>query len=95
MCAQCCNRNRRPAVAATALPAGFLEIVSEGEKFITLTNIPPKPIPINQNRLDKLPEKVVWVQGRDHEKDFTDKALPADMVLQLKEGAGNVHIKKR
>ncbi len=64
----------------------------EGEKFITLTTHNAKADTINQNRLDKLPGKLYEFRA-EITKDFNDKALPADMVLQLKEGAQVMFIK--
>jgi ATP-dependent exoDNAse (exonuclease V), alpha subunit - helicase superfamily I member len=62
------------------------------ENYITLTTHNAKADAINQNQLQTLP-------GTLHEfeavitGDFNERALPADMVLQLKEGAQIMFIK--
>ncbi|MFT3826138.1 MAG: helix-turn-helix domain-containing protein [Chitinophagaceae bacterium] len=64
----------------------------ENDKFITLTTHNAKADTINQGQLDKLPGKLYEFKA-EISKEFNDKALPADMVLQLKEGAQVMFIK--
>jgi uncharacterized protein YpbB len=62
------------------------------ENYITLTTHNAKADAINQNQLHRLPgtmyEFEAVITG-----DFNERALPADMVLQLKEGAQVMFIK--
>ena len=63
-----------------------------GEKYITLTSHNYKAHSINEEKLRKLPGKLHSFKASIH-GDFSDKAYPADEVLQLKEGAQIMFIK--
>lgn len=67
------------------------EIQSQGE-VITLTTHNAKADTINRNKLEQLPGKVFNYRG-EISGEFPDRALPAEMVLQLKEGAQVMFIK--
>jgi hypothetical protein len=62
------------------------------EKFITLTTHNYKADAINAAELEKLSAKLYRFEGKI-EGDFSDKALPTDMILQLKEGAQVMFVK--
>ena len=66
--------------------------LSTGEKYITLTTHNRKADVINEAELKKLPGQLhtfpAEIQG-----EFSDKALPTDLNLQLKEGAQVMFIK--
>jgi GTPase SAR1 family protein len=62
------------------------------ENFITLTTHNAKADAINQNKLNKLAGKAFEFKG-EITGEFFEKALPADLVLQLKEGAQIMFIK--
>ncbi len=64
----------------------------KGEKYITLTSHNYKAQAINEEKLRKLPGKLYSFKA-SVEGDFSDKAFPADEVLQLKEGAQVMFIK--
>lgn len=63
-----------------------------GENYIILTTHNAKADTINQQQLNKLPGEVHEFQGLIT-KDFNEKALPAERMLQLKEGAQIMFIK--
>jgi PIF1-like helicase/Helix-turn-helix domain/Helicase len=65
---------------------------SKVEKYITLSTHNKKADFINAAELQKLPGKMVVFNGTI-EGDFSDKALPTEMNLQLKEGAQVMFIK--
>ena len=62
------------------------------EKYITLSTHNRKADAINDAELEKLPGKMFTFKG-DIKGEFSDKALPTDMNLQLKEGAQVMFIK--
>ncbi|MEO6313783.1 MAG: helix-turn-helix domain-containing protein [Chitinophagaceae bacterium] len=62
------------------------------DKYITLSTHNKKAEAINAAALEKLPGKMMVFNG-DISGDFSDKALPTDMHLQLKEGAQVMFIK--
>jgi hypothetical protein len=64
----------------------------EEEHYITVTTHNKKAEAINAAELAKLPGKLYSFKG-DIKDDFSDKALPTDMVLQLKVGAQVMFIK--
>ncbi len=64
----------------------------EGEHFITLTSHNRNADAINQSKLSKLQEKSFEFKA-DLKGDFNEKALPVEMVLQLKVGAQIMFIK--
>lgn len=63
-----------------------------GDKFITLTTHNRRADVINEAELKKLPGKV-HVFKAEVSGEFSDKALPTDLHLQLKEGAQIMFIK--
>lgn len=63
-----------------------------GEKYITLTTHNKKADVINEAELKKLPGKLYTFQA-EITGEFSDKALPTDFNLQLKEGAQVMFIK--
>ena len=65
---------------------------TENEHYITLTTHNNKASDINQNKLRKLQGKLFEFKG-EMNGDFNEKALPAEMFLQLKEGAQIMFIK--
>ncbi len=67
-------------------------IPPENEHYITLTTHNYKADEINSTRLNKLPGKLHLFSGKI-EKEFSEKALPVEMNLQLKEGAQIMFIK--
>ncbi len=62
------------------------------EKYITLSTHNRKADTINANELFKLPGKIYQFKGTVT-GDFSDKAFPTEMELQLKEGAQVMFIK--
>ena len=64
----------------------------ENEHYIILTTHNNKASDINQNKLRKLPGKLFEFKG-ELVGDFNEKALPAEMFLQLKVGAQVMFIK--
>jgi len=58
----------------------------DGKKYITLTSHNYKADKINQEQLQKLSGKLFEFKGTI-DGDFSDKALPTEMVLQVKVGA--------
>jgi len=64
----------------------------DDEKFITLTTHNRKADVINEAELKKLPGKV-HVFNAEISGDFSEKSLPTEMNLQLKEGAQIMFIK--
>jgi uncharacterized protein YpbB len=62
------------------------------ENYITLTTHNAKADTINQNQLDKLTGNVCEYKA-EVTGDFNERAYPADMMLQLKEGAQIMFIK--
>ncbi|MBS1948919.1 MAG: helix-turn-helix domain-containing protein [Bacteroidetes bacterium] len=62
------------------------------EHFITLTTHNNKAADINQNKLRKLPGRLFEFKA-ELTGEFNEKALPAEKVLQLKEGAQIMFIK--
>ncbi|HLK30725.1 MAG TPA: helix-turn-helix domain-containing protein [Puia sp.] len=65
---------------------------TEKEHYITLTTHNNKANDINQNKLRKLSGKLFEFKG-ELTGDFNEKALPAEMFMQLKEGAQIMFIK--
>lgn len=65
---------------------------AEGEKYITLCTHNYRADQINNTELQKLSTKLFTYKG-EIEGEFNDKALPADLVLQLKVGAQIMFIK--
>ncbi|MBS1933896.1 MAG: helix-turn-helix domain-containing protein, partial [Bacteroidetes bacterium] len=65
---------------------------TSNEHYITLTTHNNKANDINQNKLRKLHGKLFEFKG-ELTGDFNEKALPAEMFLQLKEGAQVMFIK--
>lgn len=65
---------------------------ADEEKYITLCTHNYKADQINSYELGKLPGKLYSFKG-EISGEFSDKALPADMELQLKEGAQVMFIK--
>lgn len=65
---------------------------SGGEQYITITTHNRKADTINAEELAKLPGKLHQFKA-EVKDDFSDKALPTDLVLQLKEGAQVMFIK--
>jgi hypothetical protein len=65
---------------------------ADNEHYITLTTHNNKAYDINQNKLRKLPGKLFEFKG-ELTGDFNEKALPAEMSLQLKVGAQIMFIK--
>lgn len=63
-----------------------------GDKYITLSTHNNKTNTINTTQLEKLSGKMMVFNGMVT-GDFSDKALPTDMNLQLKEGAQVMFIK--
>ncbi|RYZ00406.1 MAG: helicase [Chitinophagaceae bacterium] len=63
-----------------------------GEHYITITTHNKKADTINRAELDKLPGKVHTFRA-ELKGDFSEKALPTDTELQLKEGAQVMFIK--
>jgi hypothetical protein len=59
---------------------------AEEEHYITLTTHNVKADAINRKALDALPGKSILYEGKVS-GDFSDKAFPADLILELKEGA--------
>lgn len=64
----------------------------DDEQYITITTHNRKAEAINAEELAKLPGKLYQFKA-EVKDDFSDKALPTDMVLQLKEGAQVMFIK--
>ncbi|AXY76747.1 helicase [Paraflavitalea soli] len=64
----------------------------DDEHYITLTSHNYKADKINQYQLAKLPGEIFEFRG-EIKGDFNEKALPAEMTLQLKEGAQIMFIK--
>jgi uncharacterized protein YpbB len=64
----------------------------DNEPYITLTTHNAKADTINQNQLNKLPGKLYEFKS-ELKGDFNERALPAEAVLQLKEGAQVMFIK--
>jgi uncharacterized protein YpbB len=64
----------------------------DNENYITLTTHNAKADAINQSKLNKLPVKLHEFNA-ELSGDFNERALPADAVLQLKEGAQIMFIK--
>jgi len=62
------------------------------ENYITLSTHNYKADAVNASELDKLPGKLHRFQG-SIEGDFSDKSLPTEMELRLKEGAQVIFIK--
>lgn len=58
----------------------------ENERYITLTTHNTKADTINQHQLNKLTEKMCEFKA-EVTGDFNERAYPADLMLQLKEGA--------
>ncbi len=67
-------------------------ISRDDEHYITLTTHNYKADEINSTQLNKLPGKLHLFPGKI-EKEFSEKALPVEMNLQLKEGAQIMFIK--
>jgi hypothetical protein len=65
---------------------------AKDEKFITLCTHNYKADQINSSELQKLPGKLYSFKG-EITGEFSDKALPAELELQLKEGAQVMFIK--
>ncbi|MBO9199675.1 MULTISPECIES: helix-turn-helix domain-containing protein [Niastella] len=65
---------------------------SENESYITLTTHNAKADTINQNQLDKLSNQLCEYKA-EITGDFNERAYPADLVLQLKEGSQIMFIK--
>jgi hypothetical protein len=65
---------------------------ANNEHYITLTTHNNKANDINQNKLRKLPRKLFEFKG-ELSGEFNEKALPAEMLMQLKEGAQIMFIK--
>lgn len=65
---------------------------SSEEKYITLTTHNAKADAINQQQLHRLPGSLFEFEG-EITKDFNEKALPAEKMLQLKPGAQIMFIK--
>ena len=63
-----------------------------GENYIILTTHNSKADTINQQQLNRLPGDAYEFEGMIT-KDFNEKALPAERMLQLKEGAQIMFIK--
>ncbi len=63
-----------------------------GENYIILTTHNSKADAINQQQLSKLTGEAYEFEG-EITKDFNEKALPAERMLQLKEGAQIMFIK--
>jgi len=63
-----------------------------GERYITLTTHNRKADTINITELEKLPGKMATFSG-SIQGEFSDKALPTDLELQLKEGAQVMFVK--
>jgi uncharacterized protein YpbB len=64
----------------------------DNENYITLTTHNAKADAINQNKINTLPGKLYEFKC-EMKGDFNERALPADAVLQLKEGAQIMFIK--
>lgn len=64
----------------------------ENENYITLTTHNAKADTINQHQLEKLPSRAFEYKA-EVTGDFNERAYPADMMLQLKEGAQIMFIK--
>lgn len=64
----------------------------EGEKYITLSTHNRKADVINEAELKKLPGKLHLFKA-EMTGDFSDKALPTELNLQLKEGAQVMFVK--
>ena len=64
----------------------------DNDNYITLTTHNAKADSINQNKLNKLSGKLHEFKG-ELSGDFNERALPADDLLQLKEGAQIMFIK--
>jgi hypothetical protein len=64
----------------------------QSNKFITLTTHNRKADTLNESQLQKLPGRLYSFKA-ELSGDFSDKALPADLNLQLKEGAQVMFIK--
>lgn len=64
----------------------------DNENYITLTTHNAKADTINQQKLNRLPGELFEFKG-EISKDFNEKALPADRLLQLKVGAQVMFIK--
>ncbi len=75
------NSRYQPAFAAPA-----------GEKYITLTTHNRKADVINEAELQKLPGKM-HTFAAEVKGEFSDKALPTEMNLQLKQGAQVMFVK--
>ena len=67
-------------------------ISRDDEHYITLTTHNYKADEINSTQLNKLPGQLHLFPGKI-EKEFSEKALPVEMNLQLKEGAQIMFIK--
>jgi GTPase SAR1 family protein len=67
-------------------------VAPEGEKYITLSTHNRKADVINEAELKKLPGKLHLFKA-EMTGDFSDKALPTELNLQLKEGAQVLFIK--
>jgi len=65
---------------------------SAGERYITLTTHNRKADTINSSELEKLPGRLAVFNGTI-QGEFSDKALPTDLSLQLKEGAQVMFVK--
>ncbi len=63
-----------------------------GERYITLTSHNRKADTINATELEKLPGKMYVFNG-SITGEFSDKALPTELSLQLKEGAQVMFVK--
>lgn len=63
-----------------------------GERYITLTTHNRRADSINSTELEKLPGKLFVFNGTI-QGEFSDKALPTDAALQLKEGAQVMFVK--
>ena len=64
----------------------------DDENYITLTTHNAKAVAINQNKLQRLPSRVHEFKA-DIVGDFNEKSVPADILLQLKQGAQIMLIK--
>lgn len=68
------------------------EFTGEGGQFIVLTTHNRKADEINASRLAAMPGSVYKFEGKI-DGEFSDKALPTEMVLQLKPGAQVMFLK--
>ena len=67
-------------------------VPGEKDNYITLTSHNTKADLINNRELEKLPGRSFDCKG-EIKGDFNEKALPAEMILQLKEGAQIMFLK--